>query len=129
MVGLTIPHSTPKNHVAAWGGYKVDSVTLAIAVKDPTHPIAQGIKDFTIEHEERYIDPYAVPPPQSVVFEGDAKLKDGSVDRSQVGLCWQIGAGRVFYLQAGHESKPVYYDSNIRKIIANAVLWAAPVKN
>jgi trehalose utilization protein len=118
----------PLGRVGAWGNYKGDSVTLAITVKDPSHPIAKGIKDFTIVHEERYSDPYAVPTPQSVIFEGDAKLKDGSVDHSQVGLCWQIGAGRVFYLQAGHESTPVYCDENIRKIIANAVLWAAPKK-
>ena len=119
----------PKDRVAAWGAYKGDSKTLTITVKDAAHPIAQGVKDFTIVHEERYSDPYAVPTPQSVVFEGDAKLKDGSVDHSQVGLCWQIGKGRMFYLQAGHESTPVYCDANIRKIMANAVLWAAPKAN
>ena len=32
----------------------------------------------------------------------------------------------MFYFQVGHESNPVYYDSNIRKILANAVKWAAP---
>jgi trehalose utilization protein len=119
----------PKGRVAAWGTYKGDSKTLAITVKDPSHPIAKGVKNFTIVHEERYSDPYAVPTPQSVVFEGDAKLKDGSIDHSQVGLCWQIGKGKMFYLQAGHESTPVYCDENIRKIMANAVLWAAPTKN
>jgi trehalose utilization protein len=118
----------PKNRVAAWGAYVGDSVTLAIQVKDPAHPIVKGVKDFTIEHGERYSDPYAVPTPKSVILEGDAKLTDGTIDHSQVGLCWEIGKGKMFYFQAGHETNPVFYDANVRKIIANAVLWAAPAK-
>jgi trehalose utilization protein len=118
----------PKGRVAAWGAYKGDSVTLKITVKTPSHPIAKGITEFTIGHSERYCDPYAVPTPQAVVFEGDAKLKDGSIDHSQVGLCWEIGKGKFFYFQAGHETNPVFFDANVRKIIANAVQWAAPSK-
>jgi len=118
----------PKGRVAAWGAYVGDSVTLKITAKSPSHPIAKGIQEFTIRHSERYSDPYAVPTPQTVVFEGDAKLKDGSIDHSQVGLCWEIGKGRMFYFQAGHETNPVFCDANVRKIIANAVEWAAPTK-
>jgi trehalose utilization protein len=33
----------------------------------------------------------------------------------------------MFYLQAGHETNPVYYDKNIQRIMRNAVEWAAPV--
>jgi trehalose utilization protein len=116
----------PKRRVAAWGAYKGDSLTLAITVTAPSHPIAAGVKPFTIAHSERYSDPYAVPTPQTIVFEGDAKLKDGKIDHSQVGLCWQIGKGRMFYFQAGHETNPVFYDANVRRIIANAIQWAAP---
>jgi trehalose utilization protein len=118
----------PKGRVAAWAAYLTDSVTLKVIVKDPSHPIAKGITDFTIAHGERYNDPYAVPTPKAVVFEGDAKLKNGSTDRSQLGFCWEIGKGRMFYFQAGHETDPVFYDKNVRKIMANAVLWAAPAK-
>jgi len=118
----------PKGRVAAWGGYINDSVTLTITPKSPSHPIAKGIQEFTIRHDERYRDPYAVPTPQAVVFEGDAKLKDGSIAHSQVGLGWQLGKGRVFYFQAGHETNPVFFDANVRKILANAVQWAAPAK-
>ncbi len=118
----------PKGRVAAWGAYINDSVTLTITPKSSSHPIAKGLREFTIRHSERYCDPYAVPTPQAVVFEGDAKLKDGSSDHSQVGLCWQIGKGRMFYFQAGHETNPVFFDANVRKILANAVQWAAPAK-
>jgi trehalose utilization protein len=118
----------PKGRVAAWGAYLGDSVTLKIMVTAPTHPIAKGVSEFTIAHSERYSDPYAVPKPQTIVFEGDAKLKDGSIDHSQVGLCWEIGKGKMFYFQAGHETNPVFFDKDVRKIVANAVQWAAPAK-
>lgn len=124
----TLDKVKPQGRVAAWSTYKGDSVSLTITVKTPSHPIAKGIREFTVSHSERYSDPYAVPMPQTVVFEGDAKLKDGSIDHSQVGLCWQIGKGKMFYLQAGHETNPVFMDANIRRIIANAVRWAAPAK-
>ena len=118
----------PKGRVAAWGAYVGDSLTLTITVKTPSHPIARGITDFTINHSERYSDPYAVPRPQAIVFEGDAKLKDGSIDHSQVGLCWELGKGKLFYFQAGHETNPVFFDSHVRQLIANAVRWVAPTK-
>jgi trehalose utilization protein len=109
-----------------WKAYVTDSTTLRITVKSPDHPIARGVKDFTIQHEERYSDPYAVPTPQAVVFEGVATLKDGKTDPSQQGLTWEIGKGKVFYFQAGHETNPVFFDGNVRRIMSNAVRWAAP---
>jgi trehalose utilization protein len=109
-----------------WGAYVGDSITLKVTVKSPDHPIAKDIKEFTIEHNERYSDPYAVPTPKAVVFEGVATLKDGKTDPSQQGLTWEIGKGKMFYFQPGHETNPVFFDPNIRKIMANAVQWAAP---
>ena len=109
-----------------WGAYVGDSTTLKVTVKDSKHPIAQGVKEFTIVHNERYSDPYAVPKPQSVVFEGVATLKDGKTDPSQQGLTWEIGKGKMFYFQPGHETNPVFMDENIKKIMINAVRWAAP---
>lgn len=41
---------------------------------------------------------------------------------------WGAYKGKMFYFQAGHETNPVFFDANIRKIIANAVRWAAPGK-
>ena len=110
----------------SWKAYIGDSKTLKITVKTPTHPIAEGIKDFTIAHSERYSDPYAVPTPKAVVFEGTYTMGDGSTDTSQQGLTWEIGKGKVFYFQPGHETNPVFFDPTVRKIIINAVKWAAP---
>jgi len=111
-----------------WGAYVGDSVTLKVTVKDSRHPIARGVKEFTIAHHERYSDPYAVPKPDALVFEGVATLKDGKTDPSQQGFCWTIGKGRMFYFQAGHETDPVFFDKNVRLIMSNAVKWAAPAK-
>ncbi|MFH1372026.1 MAG: ThuA domain-containing protein [Planctomycetota bacterium] len=110
----------------SWKEYLGDSNTLKITVKDPNHPIARGVEDFTIYHDERYSEPYAVPQPLAVVFEGTYTLDNGGTDTSRQGLTWEIGKGRVFYFQPGHETNPVFFDPNIRRIISNAVEWAAP---
>jgi trehalose utilization protein len=34
--------------------------------------------------------------------------------------------GRIFYFQPGHEEYPTYHDKNVRRVIRNAVHWAAP---
>jgi len=117
----------PSNRVAAWGGYLGDLTDLKITTLQPTHPIAKGVPaEFTIPHGERYNNPYAVPTPETVVFDGVYTLKNGTTSPSQQGFCWTIGKGRMFYFQPGHETNPVFFDPTIRKIIANAVLWAAP---
>ena len=120
------PNKALMGTVCSWGAYVGDSTTLKITVKDPNHPIAAGIKDFEVVHNERYSEPYAVPEPQAVVFEGVHTLRDGGQDPSRIGLCWQVGKGKFFYFQAGHETNPIFLDENVRKIMANAVKWAAP---
>lgn len=120
------PNKALMGTACTWGAYVGDSTTLKVTVKEPTHPIAAGVKDFEVAHSERYSEPYAVPEPQAVVFEGVHTLRDGGKDPSRVGMCWQIGKGKFFYFQAGHETNPIFLDENVRKIMANAVKWAAP---
>ena len=115
----------PANRVAAWGAYVCDSIDLTVTVTDPSHPIAAGVSEFTVKHDERYSDPYAVPEAK-VIFEGSATLKKGGVDKSKQGFVWQIGKGKMFYFQPGHETNTVFYDANVRKIMINAVKWATP---
>jgi trehalose utilization protein len=66
-----------------------------------------------------------VPQPKAVVFEGTYTLNNGGTDTSQQGLTWEVGKGKVFYFQLGHETNPVFFDPNVRKIMSNAVEWAA----
>jgi trehalose utilization protein len=94
----------------------------------PSHPIARGLNNFTIANSERYGDPYAVPPAKARVFEGISKLTNGKTDTSQFGFTWDVGKGKVFYFQGGRETNPIFFDANIRKMMLNAVRWAAPKK-
>jgi trehalose utilization protein len=95
-------------------------------VVNPGHPIAQGINEyFELPHEEMYGEHFDIPAPDDLVlvswFEG------GEVFRS--GCCFVRGNGKIFYFRPGHETFPTYFDPNVRKVIANAVRWAAPNGN
>ena len=50
------------------------------------------------------------------------KAQGGEVLRS--GCCWYRGQGRVFYFSSGHETYPVYYQAEVRRILLNAARWA-----
>jgi len=106
------------------GGYVEDGSKLEIIVKDKQHPIAKGISDFSIPHTERYTEPFEIPEPQSVVFDGVYTRPDGSQEASRQGIAFTVGKGRVFYFQPGHETYPIFFDANIRKLLCNAVEWA-----
>ncbi len=112
----------------SWRNYPSDITETKVIVKDSSHPIAQGLSDFTIANSERYVDPYAVPPPKALVFEGISKLTNGTNDKSQFGFTWEVGKGKMFYFQGGHETNPIFFDANVRKMMLNAVRWAAPEK-
>lgn len=94
-----------------------------IWVVRPGHPIVEGLGEyFELPHEEMYGEVFDIPQPDELVlvswFEG------GDVFRT--GCCWHRGKGKIFYFRPGHESFPTYYDTNVQRVIANAVLWARP---
>lgn len=113
-----------------------------IRVCAPGHPIAQGVEDFVLEHEEMYGAPFDVPPPFVTVFQSYFPLGD---EYFPAGLCWTVGKGidtsftsgpgggknqgygigRVFYFRPGHETIPTYFDPRVCRIIYNGVLWCA----
>ena len=51
-------------------------------------------------------------------FEG------GEVFRS--GCVWKRGAGKIFYFRPGHETFPIYYNADVRRVLANGVKYVAP---
>lgn len=94
-----------------------------IWIVNPAHPIAAGIGEYIeLDREEMYGEHFDIPQPDELVmvswFEG------GEVFRS--GCCYSRGAGNIFYFRPGHESYPTYYNTDVRRVIANAVRWAAP---
>lgn len=91
-------------------------------VVDRSHPIAEGLgESFVVEPEEMYGEPFDVPPPDELVLI--SWFQGGEVFRS--GCCWRRGRGRVFYFRPGHETHPTYFEPNVRRVLANAVAWAA----
>lgn len=90
----------------------------------PGHPILEGIGGdyFELPQAEMYGEHFDIPQPDELLliswFEG------GEVFRS--GCTFRRGQGRVFYFRPGHETYPIYYDPNVRRILANAAVWAKP---
>ncbi len=88
---------------------------------NPAHPIAAGIPHpFVIPRQEMYGEFFDIPQPDDLVFI--SSFTGGEVFRS--GCCYTRGWGRIFYFSPGHESFPIYYQPEVRRIIANGVRWA-----
>jgi trehalose utilization protein len=110
------------------GGYVDDGSKVELVVKAPGHPIAHGVKNFELPHTERYGDPFEVPTPETLIFDGIYTLPNGTTQNAQQGMVWTIGKGRVFYFQPGHEGYPIYFQEPIRQIFRNGVQWCAAKK-
>jgi trehalose utilization protein len=106
----------------SWRDYVENGKPARILVADPAHPIARGLEDFTIPAEEWYGEPYDVPTPEAVVLVG---LYDDGREVARDGITWTIGSGRVFYFRPGHETYPIYFMDEVRRIIENGVRWCA----
>jgi len=90
---------------------------------DPAHPVAAGVPHpIVIEAHEMYGEPFDIPAPDDLVFV--SSFAGGEVIRGGCGF--HRGAGRIFYFSPGDQEYPIYHDPDIRRVIANAVLWAAP---
>lgn len=105
----------------AWSSYRNLKQELKVWVVSPRHPIARGVKDFTIPQEEIYTEPFEVPEPEAVVLEGSWP----SGHRTRECLVWTLDRGRFVYFRMGHEEYPIYHQPEMQRLVANAVLWAA----
>ena len=92
-------------------------------VVDPSHPITAGIsgEHFEIAKAEMYGEFFDVPVPDELIFI--SWFAGGEVFRS--GCTWRRGKGKIFYFRPGHETFPIYYQPEIKRVLANAVCWAA----
>ena len=87
------------------------------------HPIVEGIPEyFEIPHAEMYGERFDIPAPDELIFI--SWFAGGEVFRS--GCCFHRGCGKIFYFRPGHETYPIFYQPEVRQVIANAVRWAAP---
>ena len=70
-----------------------------------------------------YGEPFGIPDDGKIVFM--SWYQGGNVFRS--GVCFQRDRGKIFYFAPGHETFPIYHDTNVVKILSNAIRWAAPL--
>ncbi|MFC4246187.1 ThuA domain-containing protein [Natribaculum luteum] len=105
--------------------WREDEGTERLWVVDPGHPIADGVGEYVeLPETEMYGEPFDVPEPDRLVFT--SWFEGGEVFRS--GCCYRRGSGRIFYFRPGHETYPIYEHEEIRRILDNAVEWAAPTE-
>ncbi len=90
----------------------------------PGHPITAGLEKDYIElaETEMYGEHFDIPDPDELVFV--SWFEGGEVFRS--GCVWKRGAGKVFYFRPGHETFPIYYNPEVRRVLANGVGYVAP---
>ena len=104
--GKTFPRSTYEH-----------GVDYNIHVADPSHPITQGVSDFTV-NDETY---------KGYLFEPDNHLlltTDNPKCQKEVGWTRTYGKARVCFFQMGHGDS-IFADANYRRLISQAILWTA----
>lgn len=103
--------------------WRADGAPSHVRTLLPEHPIAAGLPaTWDIPQTEMYSEPFHIPAPDAVVFE--ERWDKGEHFRS--GCTWQVGEGRVFYFRPGHETYPVFRQTENLRAIENAVRWATP---
>jgi trehalose utilization protein len=86
----------------------------------PDHPICKGLpKTWDVTHDEMYDEPFHVPKPDVTLFE----MKWDKGEHHESGLIWNLGKGKVFYFQPGHETYAVYKEELPNKVMENATIW------
>ncbi len=89
---------------------------------NPSHPIAKGVENpIVIPNQEMYGEFFDIPEPDDLIFI--SSFEGGEVFRS--GVTFSRGQGRIFYFSPGDQDYPVYHQTAIQRVIANAVQWAA----
>jgi trehalose utilization protein len=103
--------------------WRIDGDRERLWIVEPGHPIAAGLGEYVeLPETETYGEPFDVPAPDVLVFV--SWFAGGEVFRSGCG--YRRGNGRVFYFRPGHETYPVYHDTEVQQVLDNAVGWAAP---
>lgn len=115
-------------HGAIAEGFRelLPAAELATATLDQS---GQGLPDEALDATDVLLwwghtarEPCDIPAPDELAFV--SSFAGGEVFRS--GVTDRRGRGRVFYFSPGDEAYPVYRHPQVRRVLANAVLWAAP---
>lgn len=105
--------------------WRADGAPSHVSTLLPDHPIAAGLpKSWDIPRTEMYSEPFHVPPPDAVIFE--ERWDKG--ERFRSGCLWRIDRGHVFYFRPGHETWPVFEQTEVIQVLKNAAKFMASRK-
>ena len=101
-------------------------VEYRVEIVKGSHPIVQGIDDFTVRSEQYYLH---VDPAVKVLATTEFPVVDGPHSpngRVDMPVIWikYWGAGRVFYNSLGHDNKTVAAEP-VRTLMKRSFAWAA----
>ena len=68
-----------------------------------------------------YGEVFDVPQPEQLLLV--SWFAGGEVFRS--GMTWHRGRGRIFYFRPGHGTFSIYHNAEVKKVLINAMRWAA----
>jgi trehalose utilization protein len=105
-----------------WAKVRNEGRPEMIHVLAPRHPIAKGVKDFTIPKTETYWNPFMAPEPDVKILEG---RYEGDMQDGNDGLLYSYGKGKVFYFRPGHETYPIYFQTEVQQVLKNAIRFLA----
>ena len=129
-MGLVILHSAHYSKIfkrmmgtsCDLGIVRDDGKRERVWVIEPNHPICRGLNNyFDIPNTEVYGERFDVPDPDTLVLL--SSFEGGEVFRT--GCCYRRGLGKIFYFRPGHETYPIFYQTEVQQIIKNSILWAA----
>lgn len=151
---LEVPKGAPGDQFRKWiGGYfetnwSVNPVWEAAFARYPDHPVANGVKPFSIVDEWYYHMRFAedmkniTPILQALPAESTLKQPDGThsnnkyvreavLERKELQtLAWAFDrsdGGRGFGFTGGHIHKN-WQNDNFRKLVLNAIAWSAKIQ-
>ncbi len=114
------PLKAALNATGSWSSYVNFGQPEQLWVVSPNHPMAKGLKDFTIPKTEIYTEPFDVPTPEAVILEGTWETGH----RNREVMVWSLDKGRFVYIRPGHEEYPIFFQPEMELLVRNSVLWA-----
>ena len=151
---LEVPKGAPGDQFRKWiGGYfetnwSVNPVWEAAFARYPDHPVANGVKPFSIVDEWYYYMRFAEDmtnitpilqalPPESTLKQPDGThsnnkyVREAVLERKELQtLAWAFDrpdGGRGFGFTGGHIHKN-WQNDNFRKLVLNAIAWSAKIQ-
>ncbi len=97
------------------------SAAASVTVLAPRHPLAEGVEPFFLPTSPRASSAFTGPRP-SIALLGGPPTESG--ERGWGGLAWQIGKGRVFYLDSSPDPL-LYSQESAARLLRNAARWVA----